>query len=146
MKAPLFGPLFMKLYMARFARTATTLLAAGVPLLETLRITSEAINNVLVMDSLNRATAKVKGGKALSESLTGDPNFLQLVPQMIKIGEQSGSLDDMLEKVAVYYEDELDGQIKAISTIIEPILMVILGLMAGIIIAAILLPVSSANP
>lgn len=141
LRIPLFGPMFMKLYMARFARTAHTLLAAGVPLLETLRITAEAINNVHVEASINHAATRVKGGKALSDSLTGDSNFMPLVPQMIKIGEQSGSLDAMLEKVATYYEDELDAQIKTISTIIEPILMVILAVMAAIVIAAVLLPV-----
>lgn len=141
LRIPLFGPMFMKLYMARFARTAHTLLAAGVPLLETLRITAEAINNVHVEAAINRAATRVKGGKALSDSLAGDSHFLTLVPQMIKIGEQSGSLDAMLEKVATYYEDELDAQIKTISTIIEPILMVILAVMAAIVIAAVLLPV-----
>lgn len=141
MKAPLFGPLFMKLYMARFARTGATLLAAGVPLLEMIRITSQAVNNVHIEASLQKAVAKVKGGKALSDSIEGDDNFLILVPQMIRIGENSGKIDEMMTKTASYYEDELDNQIKTISTIIEPALMVVLALMAGIVVAAVLLPV-----
>jgi type IV pilus assembly protein PilC len=135
------APLFSRMYMARFARTSTTLVASGVPLLQVLDITSRSINNTLVEKSLNIATEKVKGGKSLSVGLTGDANFLELVPQMIKIGEDSGQLEQMLEKTADYYEKEVDDQIKAISTIIEPLLMVILGVVAITIVAAILLPI-----
>jgi type IV pilus assembly protein PilC len=135
------APLFSRMYMARFARTSTTLVASGVPLLQVLDITSRSINNTLVEKSLNAATEKVKGGKALSVGLANDPNFLELVPQMIKIGEDSGQLEEMLDKTADYYEKEVDDQIKAISTIIEPLLMVILGVVAITIVAAILLPI-----
>ena len=131
----------MKMYMARFARTGTTLVASGVPLIQMLEITSDAINNVHIEDSLHRAIEKVKGGKALSDSLKGDPNFLDLLPDMLKIGEQSGSIEQMLSKTAEYYEKEVDQQIKTISTIIEPVLMVVLGVFAFIIVAAVLLPV-----
>ncbi|MEK7059781.1 MAG: type II secretion system F family protein [Patescibacteria group bacterium] len=135
------GPLFMKLYMARFARTGTTLVAAGVPLIQVLEITSEAVDNVHISGSLKKAIEKVKGGKALSEAIDGDSNFLVLVPNMLRIGEQSGALETMLAKVAEYYEKEVDNEVKAISTIIEPVMMVIMGIMALIIVAAILLPI-----
>lgn len=135
------GPLFMKMYMARFARTGTTLVASGVPLLQVLEITARAVNNVHISASLRGASEKVKGGKALSDSLADSPNFLELVPNMIRIGEQSGSLEAMLEKVASYYEKEVDEQIKTISTIIEPVMMIVLGIVAMTIVAAILLPV-----
>lgn len=135
------GPLFSKMYMARFARTGTTLVGSGVPLIQMLEITANSINNVHVEASLHRATEKVKGGKALSDSLQNDPNFLELVPNMLRIGEQSGSLEQMLGKTADYFEKEVDDQIKAISTIIEPVLMVVLGVVAFIIVAAVLLPV-----
>ena len=141
MKAWPFGQLFMKVYMARFARTGSTLVASGVPLIQALEIISESINNVHVERSIRRGTEKVKGGKSLADSLEGDPNFLPLVPNMLRIGEQSGSLEDMLEKTADYYEKEVDTQIKTISTIIEPLLMVILGVVAFIIVAAVLLPI-----
>jgi type IV pilus assembly protein PilC len=141
MKAPLFGQLFMKVYMARFSRTAQTLIASGVPLLQVLDITAKAINNVHIEGSIRRAAEKVKGGKALSETLTGDPNFLQLVPDMLRIGEQSGAIEAMTGKVADYYEKEVDQQIKTISTIIEPVLMVLLGIVAFIVVAAVLLPI-----
>ncbi|MGZ6004597.1 MAG: type II secretion system F family protein [Candidatus Saccharimonadales bacterium] len=135
------GPLFQKLYMARFARTGQTLVASGVPLIQMLEITGEAINNVQVEASLAKAIEQVKGGKALSDSLKGDPNFLELVPNMLSIGEQSGSLEAMMGKIADYYEKEVDNQIRNISTLIEPILMVILGVFAFIIVAAVLLPI-----
>lgn len=141
MRAWPIGRLFMKMYMARFARTGTTLVASGVPLLQVMEITSEAINNVHIEASLKRAMEKVKGGKSLSESIEGDPNFLELVPNMLRIGEQSGAMETMLGKVADYYEKEVDEEIKTISTIIEPVMMIIMGLMAITIVAAILLPV-----
>lgn len=143
MKAWPIGPLFMKVYMARFARTGTTLVSSGVPLLQMLQITSRAVDNTQITDSLNKASEKVKGGKALSEAIANDPNFLELVPNMIRIGEQSGALEDMLDKVATYYEKEVDDQIKNISTIIEPVMMIIMGVMAITIVSAILLPVYS---
>ncbi len=133
--------LYMKMYMARFARTGTTLVASGVPLLQVLDITSEAVDNVHVSSSIKRAAEQVKGGKALSDSLEGDPNFLELVPNMLRIGEQSGSMEVMMAKVADYYEKEVDNEIKTISTIIEPVMMVIMGIIALIIVAAILLPI-----
>ena len=143
MKAPALGKLFMKMYMARFARTGATLIGSGVPLIQMLEITGTSINNVHIENSLIRATEKVKGGKALSESIAGDPNFLQLVPDMLRIGEQSGAMEQMMSKVADYYEKEVDEEIKAISTIIEPALMILLGIFAFVIVAAILLPVYS---
>ncbi len=135
------GALFMKMYMARFARTGTTLVASGVPLIQVLEITSEAVDNVHISASLRRAIEKVKGGKALSESISNDPNFLELVPNMLRIGEQSGAIEVMLNKVAEYYEKEVDNEVKTISTIIEPVMMIIMGIMAIIIVAAILLPI-----
>lgn len=135
------GPLFMKMYMARFARTGTTLVASGVPLIQMLEITGAAVNNVYIGEAIHRAAEKVKGGKALSDSLQNEHTFLPLVPNMIRIGEQSGSLEKMLAKTAEYYEREVDDQVKTLSTIIEPVLMVILGVVAFIIVAAVLLPI-----
>ena len=141
MRAQPFGPLFMKLYMARFARTGQTLVASGVPLIQMLEITGDSVNNIHVEHSLAKAIEKVKGGKALSDSLTGDPNFLELVPNMLHIGEESGAIEAMMGKIADYYEKEVDNQIRNISTLIEPVLMVMLGLVAFVIVAAILLPI-----
>lgn len=135
------GPLFMKVYMARFARTGTTLIASGVPLLQMLQITSEAVDNMYITQSLDKAIEKVKGGKSLADAIDKDPNFLELVPNMLRIGEQSGSMEQMLAKTADYYEKEVDDQVKSISTIIEPVLMVLLGIVAFTIVAAVLLPI-----
>lgn len=138
---PLFGTMFRKLYMARFTRTGQTLLASGVQMLEMLRISSRAVNNVPVAEAILRAADKVKGGKTLSLSLKNEPYVLSLVPQMIGIGEQSGGIDKMMGKAATYYENELDTTIRSISTAIEPILMVVLAGVAGLMVGAILLPV-----
>ena len=140
-KVPLLGPLYRKLYMARFARTATTLISSGVQLIQTLDITGKAIDNVHLEKSLKAVVEKVKGGKALSASMAGDTNFVELVPQMIKIGEDSGAIEQMLDRVATYFEKEVDNAVKAISTIIEPVLMIVLGIVSLIIVGAILLPI-----
>jgi type IV pilus assembly protein PilC len=133
--------LFQKMYMARFARTASTLVGSGVPIIRVLEVTSQAVNNVVVADAISRAIEKVKGGKALSDSLQNEPSFLTLMPNMLRIGEQSGAMEQMLAKVADYYEREVDDAVKNISTIIEPVMMIILGVMALIIVAAVLLPI-----
>lgn len=143
LNVPIFGQMFNKLYMARFTRNGQTLLASGVSMLDMLRLTANSINNLLISDVLLKVADKVKGGKALSVALKDQPYILSLVPQMINIGEQSGKIDEMLGKTAQVYEDDLDGQIKAISTSIEPILMVVLAVVAGGMVAAILLPIYS---
>lgn len=143
LRVPLFGKMFKKLYMGRFARTGQTLLSSGVSMLDMLNINSKAVNNVFIGEAIIRASDKVKGGKALSVALEAEDEFMRLVPQMIKIGEQSGKVDEMMGKVAQVYEDELDEQIRTISTAIEPILMVILAVVAGSMVGAILLPIYS---
>ena len=141
LKAPIFGKMIQKLYMARFTRTGQTLLGTGVSMLDMLRVSSTAVNNSVIAKSIDRAADKVKGGKALSAALEPEAIILPFVPQMIKIGEQSGRIDEMLGKVAQVYEDELDEQIRTISTAIEPILMVVLAVVAGGMVGAILLPI-----
>ena len=143
LNVPLFKGMFRKMYMARFARTGQVLLRTGVPMLDMLRITSDAVNNVIISESILRASDKVKGGKALSASLSNEDYFLAMVPQMIKIGEQSGKIDEMMGKTAQVYEDELDEEIHALSTAIEPVLMVFLAIVAGTMVSAILLPIYS---
>jgi type II secretory pathway component PulF len=140
---PLFGKIYRKVYMARFARTLGTLLGSGIPMLEALRIVKDAIGNVHVADALDKSISGVKGGKALSSTLEGQETFIRLVPQMIKIGEQSGAIDSMLDRVATYFENEVDEEVKNLSTTMEPLLMVVLGVLVGGVIAAILLPVYS---
>lgn len=143
LNVPLFKGLFQKLYMARFARTAQILLATGVPMLDTLKISGEAVNNVVVQNSIDEAAEKVQAGKALSIALRDKPYILPLIPQMISIGEESGKIDEMLGKAAQVFEDELDEQIRALSTMIEPVLMVVLAIVAGGMVGAILFPIYS---
>ena len=140
---PLFSPMFRKLYMARFTRTGQTLLSTGVAMLEMLRISAESVSNVVVAEEITRAAEKVKGGKELSFALQKEEYILPMVPQMIKIGEQSGKIDEMMGKTALVYEDELEEQIKALTTTIEPILMVFMAVMAGGMVGAILFPIYS---
>lgn len=138
---PGFSGMFRRLYMARFARTAQTLLVTGVAMLDTLKISSEAVGNTLISSNIDKAADQVQGGKALSAALATQEYVPALVPQMTRIGEQSGRIDEMMGKTAKIYEDELDQEIQGISTAIEPILMVVLALIAAAMVAAILLPI-----
>lgn len=140
---PIFGGLFRKLYVSRFARTAEMMLATGVPMLESVKIAVNATNNVVVEEEYSKALESIKGGKPLSESLKDKNYMLPLVPQMASIGEESGKIDEMLGKAAQVYENELDEQINSISTMIEPILMVIMAGLIGVVIGGTLLPIYS---
>lgn len=141
LNVPVFNSLFRKLYMARLTRTGQTLLNTGVAMLDMLQITSRAVNNSIIQQSIDHATEKVRGGKALSVSLKNEEYILAMVPQMIKIGEQSGKIDEMMGKCAQIYEEELEEEIKAITTTIEPVLMVVLALVAGGMVGAIIFPI-----
>jgi type IV pilus assembly protein PilC len=143
LNAPVISPLYAKLYMARFARTSSTLIASGVPMIRMLEVTAEAVGNRYIADTLIKAIEQVKSGKALSVTLQGAPHFPDLVPSMLSIGEKSGTMEAMLERLADYYERELDNQIKQISTAIEPVLMIVVGLIAMFVVAAVLLPIYS---
>lgn len=141
LNVPMFNGMFRRLYIARFTRTGESLLESGVPMLDMLHIGGEAVGNSYIQDAIKRSSDKVKGGKALSVSLQAEDYVPELVPQMIKIGEQSGQVYAMLGKTAKIYEDELDEEIRTISTAIEPVLMVVLAVVAGGMVAAILIPI-----
>lgn len=143
LKLPVLGILFKKVYMARFSRTMSSLVNSGVPLLEALSISADAINNVVLAEIVRGASEEVRSGKTLSSALSKNEYFLKLVPQMIKVGEESGTLGEMLAKIATYYEEEVDQAVKNLSTVIEPILIVLLGGMVFFIILAILYPIYS---
>lgn len=140
---PFVKGLFLLLYNSRFARITQILLSTGVSVLDTLKISGESTNNILVQQSIERATEKVKSGRTLSESIKDQPYIMPLIPQMAAIGEQSGKMDEMLGKAAQVYEDELDEKIAAISTLIEPILMLALAGMAGVLVGGVLFPIYS---
>ncbi len=140
---PIFGGLFRKLYVSRFARTSEMMLATGVPMLDSIKIAIGAVNNVVVEAEYSGALETIKGGKPLSEAIKDKNYMLPLVPQMASIGEESGKIDEMLGKAAQVYENELDEQINSISTMIEPILMVIMAGLIGVVVGGTLLPIYS---
>ena len=140
---PIFGGLFRKLYVSRFARTAEMLLSTGVPMVDSITIAINAVSNVVVETEYSKSIELIKGGQTLSEALMDREYMLPLVPQMAGIGEESGKIDEMLGKAAKVYEDELYNQINSISTMIEPILMVIMAGLIGVVVGGTLLPIYS---
>ena len=140
---PLFGGLFRKLYVSRFARTAEMMLATGVPMLDSVKIAIDSVTNTVVEEEYSKSLEIIKGGKPLSEALKDREYMLPLVPQMASSGEESGKIDEMLGKAAQVYENELDEQINNISTMIEPILMVIMAGLIGVVVGGTLLPIYS---
>ena len=140
---PIFGGLFRKLYVSRFARTAEMMLATGVPMLDSVKIAIDATNNLVVEEEYSKSLETIKSGKPLSEAIRDLQYMLPLVPQMASIGEESGKIDEMLGKAATVYENELDEQINNISTMIEPILMVIMAGLIGVVVGGTLLPIYS---
>jgi type IV pilus assembly protein PilC len=141
LKIPIFGPLLRKVYMARFSRGFGTLLFSGLPVLNALEIVKRSINNRVIDVVLDEAMKDVRAGKALSDSLEKSPEFLPIVPQMLRIGEQSGALADIMERLSVYLENEIDEVVKNLTTALEPALMIFLGVTVGTIMAAVLLPI-----
>ena len=140
---PIFGGLFRKLYVSRFARTAEMLLSTGVPMVDSITIAISSVSNSVVEAEYSKAIEMLKAGKTLSESLEEREYMLPLVYQMAGIGEESGKIDEMLGKAAKVYEDELYDQIENISTMIEPILMVAMAGLIGIVVGGTLLPIYS---
>ena len=141
LNVPLFKGLFLRLYNSRFARTCQNLLSTGVSIQDSLKISGEAIGNIMVQEQIEIVMEKIKQGKPLSESIKERNYILPLIYQMASIGEQSGKIDEMLGKAATVYENELDEQIRTISTLIEPILMVVMAMLIGFIVIAVLMPI-----
>ncbi|MEI7818961.1 MAG: type II secretion system F family protein [bacterium] len=141
MTLPPFNHLFTKMYMGRFARTLGGLTSSGIPILEALRLVSESMNNNILQAETILISDQVKSGRSLSEALAKAEFFTPLVSQMVKVGEDSGTMGDMLDKLATFYENEVEQQIANISTLIEPVLIIFLGLMVVIIIMGVLFPV-----
>jgi len=143
LKTPGFGKLATKVAVSRFARTFSSLMGAGVAVLECLVVTSRSIGNVLFEDSLKQAAFEVKSGKPLSLVIDDDPIFPPIISQMLAVGEETGQTDTVLVKVADFYEEEVDVAIEGISAIIEPAMIIILGAMVGLIAASVMSPIAS---
>lgn len=140
---PVFGDLVLKLAIARFARTFGTLLASGVPIMRTMEIIGETAGNVLIADAVQKTRADVRDGKRLSRPLQASGLFPPMVTHMIDVGEETGRLSEMLVKVADFYETEVDATVKGLTSLIEPILIVFLGVVVGFIVVAIMAPMFS---
>jgi type IV pilus assembly protein PilC len=134
------GDVVLKITMARFSRTFSTLVAAGVDIIRAIEITSQTAGNWKVEHALIEARQKVHEGVPISQPLVENPVFPPMVSQMIKVGEETGELDKMLGKIADFYEEEVDASIQTLTSIIEPIMMIGVGLMVGVIIIAMYLP------
>jgi len=134
------GETVLKVTMARLLRTLATLVAAGVDIIKALEIAGSTAGNWLVERALVEVRARVQEGVPIAEPLTADPLFPPMVSQMVKIGEETGELENMLGKVADFYEDEVETTIQSLTSIIEPLMMIGVGLMVGIIIVAMYLP------
>jgi type IV pilus assembly protein PilC len=134
------GDTVRKITMARFSRTLSTLVAAGVDILKALEITGQTAGNWVVEDALAGVREKVHQGVPIAQPLVESPVFPPMVSQMVKIGEETGELEKMLGKIADFYEDEVDAAIQSLTSIIEPLMMILVGLMVGVIIIAMYLP------
>ncbi|MRN37695.1 type II secretion system F family protein [Neisseria sp. N95_16] len=140
LKLPVFGPIVKKATIARWSRTTSTLFAAGVPLVEVLDSVAGASGNILYEEATQDIRAKVTQGLSLTSSMQATEMFPNMVIQMASIGEESGSLDDMLNKAAEFYEDEVDNSVAQLSSLMEPIIMVVLGSLIGVLLVAMYLP------
>ena len=134
------GDVVHKIALARFSRTLSTLVSAGVDIIRALEITAATSGNWVVEQSLGRIKTRVHEGVPISQPLQEDPIFPPMVGQMVKIGEETGELDAMLGKVADFYEDEVDTSIQSLTSIIEPLLMICVGAMVGLIVISMYLP------
>ena len=134
------GDVVLKITMARFSRTFSTLVAAGVDIIKAIEITSQTAGNWVIESALLEAKQKVHEGVPISQPLVDNDVFPPMVSQMIKVGEETGELDKMLGKIADFYEEEVDASIETLTSIIEPIMMIGVGLMVGVIIIAMYLP------
>lgn len=141
LKVPVLGRLIKKVCVARFSRTLATMLTSGVSLMEALNICSRTAGNKVVEKDILKARVGISEGKSVVDPLMESPVFPSMVTQMIAVGEQTGQLDKMLTKIADFYEDEVDSEVAALKQLIEPVIIVVLGVVVGSIIVAMYLPI-----
>ena len=141
LKVPVFGPVIRKATIARWTRTLSTMFAAGVPLVESLDSVGGASGNAVYMDATRAIQTEVSTGTSLTVAMQNADVFPNMVTQMVAIGEESGSLDSMLGKVADFYENEVDDAVASLSSLMEPLIMVILGVLIGGLVVAMYLPI-----
>jgi type IV pilus assembly protein PilC len=141
LKLPLFGPVIRKAIIARWTRTLSTMFAAGVPLVESLDSVGGASGNAVYIEATRKISAAVSSGSSLVSAMQTTKAFPAMVTQMVAIGEESGALDQMLTKVAEFHEEEVDNAVASLSSLMEPIIMVILGVVIGGLVIAMYLPI-----
>jgi type IV pilus assembly protein PilC len=143
LRLPVVGPVLRKIAVARFTRTLGTLLASGVPILDALEIVAKTAGNVIVEEAIMYARARISEGKNMAQPLMETNVFPSMVVQMVGVGEQTGALDAMLNKIADFYEEEVDVAVSALTSLIEPALMVGIGGTVGVVLIAMYLPIFS---
>ncbi|MEW5921998.1 MAG: type II secretion system F family protein [Bacillota bacterium] len=142
-RIPLFGPLLHRAVVARFSRTLSTLLAGGIPVVQALEAAGTATGNVLVEEAVKDAAEKVQEGKSIAMPLGESPIFPPMVTQMVTIGEETGSLPELLNRIAEFFEDEVAIMTKGLTGMIEPIMLIVVGLSAGVMLLALYMPIFS---
>ncbi|HMM62064.1 MAG TPA: type II secretion system F family protein [Candidatus Saccharibacteria bacterium] len=142
LKVPAVKTIVIKVAVARFARTFSALMGAGVAVLEALNVTARSLGNAIFEEALVEAAKEVKNGKSLSKVIATNPLFPPIVSQMLLVGEETGQTDTVLVKVAEFYEEEVDVAIESVSSIIEPVMIVIMGSMVGLIAASVMVPIA----
>jgi type IV pilus assembly protein PilC len=138
---PVFGPLFRKVAISRFARTFATLIQSGVPILSALEIVASTSGNRVIEDAVLSATSNVKQGETLAEPLSRSGVFPPMVTRMIAVGEKSGALEQLLEKISEFYDQQVKTTVESLTALIEPIMISLMGLMVGSIVISIFLPI-----
>ncbi len=141
LKLPIFGPLLKKVAIARFSRTLGTMISSGVPILDGLEIVAKTSGNVVLEEIIYEVRSSISEGQTIAEPLSENDIFPSMVVQMISVGETTGALDTMLEKIADFYDDEVDAAVDALTSMLEPILMVFLGGSIGGLVIAMYLPI-----
>jgi type IV pilus assembly protein PilC len=141
LNVPVIGPVLRKIVVSRFTRTLGTLLSSGVPILDALDICAKTAGNRVVMNGINKARDKISEGHDMAGPLADSRVFPSMVVQMIGVGEQTGAMDQMLQKIADFYEEEVDAAVTAMTSLIEPIMMAFLGVVVGGLIIAMYLPI-----
>lgn len=141
LRVPVFGILFKKVALSRFARTFSTLVKSGVPILGAMEIVSDTSGNLVISKIVDGARDSVRNGDSLSEPFTKSTVFPPMVTKMMAIGERSGALDALLEKIAEFYDQQVEAEVKGLTSMIEPIMIAIMGVVVGGIVLAVFLPI-----
>jgi type II secretory pathway component PulF len=138
---PIIGGIFQRIYLARFARNLSTLIIGGIPIIKALQIISDLVNNVIYRDIILEAVHQIQNGKTISDGLGDHKEFPNIVIQMVRVGEQTAQLDDIMGKLAIFYEKEVDVKVATLTTLMEPLIMILLGIGVGALVAGILMPI-----